>query len=142
MAINKVPLTKEFLLVVLADLASRVLAMFGRTVTLAVHGGCVMVLHQHLQGSRRATQDVDYIHRTFAAEWAHFPDASSRLKTCIAATAQRYNLGPDWMNSDPDVALPVQVEYVRQTVLPPHVHTLTDGLFLDCTVRMADPARL
>ncbi|EIN06519.1 hypothetical protein PUNSTDRAFT_136375 [Punctularia strigosozonata HHB-11173 SS5] len=116
MANNKVPLTREVLLVVLSDLAARLLVMFGRTVTLAVHGGCVMVLHPYLQGTRRSTQDVDYIHRTFASEWAHLPDATQRLKLCIAATAQSYNLGPDWMNSDPDVALPVQVEYVCDLV--------------------------
>ena len=93
---------------------------------LVVHGGACMLLHpglyklskqQQLSSpglvSRTKTRDVDYIHRGFMAEYGpHIPDAAERLKDCIQATAARFNLGADWMNSDADIALPMAKECV------------------------------
>jgi hypothetical protein len=83
-----------------------------------VHGGAVMVLHSHFT-HRESTQDVDYIHRSFANEYRAlgFTDAEQRLRTCIAETAYRYNLGADWMNDHADVALPLAVECVQPSTL-------------------------
>lgn len=116
MAKNTVPLTRELLLQVLPDLAKRLLRAFNTTITLTVHGGAVMVLHPDLKGARHYTQDVDFIHRMFAAEWQArgVYDATQRLQACIAQTAARFGLGPDWMNADPDMALPVQRECVAR----------------------------
>ena len=58
---------------------------------------------------RASTRDVDYLHRAFVAEWAALgvTDAGDRLKDCIRKTARKFDLGEDWMNSDPDIALPM-----------------------------------
>jgi hypothetical protein len=74
-----------------------------------VHGGAVMVLHHT---SRHSTPDVDFILRSFVTEQKAYGiyDAGPRLQTCINATAAKYGLGMDWMNSHADVALPWAVE--------------------------------
>ncbi|CCL98027.1 uncharacterized protein FIBRA_00020 [Fibroporia radiculosa] len=104
---NQTLLDRSLLHTVLHDLSSRLLQYFGRTVRLVVHGGVIMVLHPRL-ASRSNTRDVDYNHRSFVQEWRRLgvKDAGERLKTCITATACRFNLGADWMNADADVALP------------------------------------
>lgn len=93
---------------------------------LVVHGGACMLLHPGLYNlskqqqqsppglkPRTKTRDVDYIHRGFMAEYGtHIPDAAERLKDCIQATAARFKLGADWMNSDADIALPMAKECV------------------------------
>lgn len=121
MAYNTVPLTREVLTEVLTYLARALLRTFGTTVTLIIHGGAVMVLHPQLRGARRSTQDVDYIHRVFAGEWKArgVLDATDRLVACIAQTAAAFGLGPDWMNAEPDTALPVTQEYVRARIRHP-----------------------
>lgn len=113
---NEVLLTRDMLHLVLNDLSQRLLYYFGTTVDIVVHGGVVMVLHPRL-ASRQSTRDVDYNHRSFVREWAKrgIHDADQRLKTCIAATAQAYKLGADWMNACADVALPMSKEYVLQS---------------------------
>ncbi|EJF61920.1 hypothetical protein DICSQDRAFT_85425 [Dichomitus squalens LYAD-421 SS1] len=70
-----------------------------------------MVLHP-LLACRESTRDVDYIHRSFEAEWIArgVTDAGARLLTCIKATARQYNLGADWMNACADRALPVSLD--------------------------------
>ncbi|RPD55232.1 hypothetical protein L226DRAFT_470630 [Lentinus tigrinus ALCF2SS1-7] len=67
-----------------------------------------MVLHRQL-ACRDMTRDIDYIHRSFEAEWKarSLSDAGPRLRTCIKATAQAWGLGTDWMNACADVALPI-----------------------------------
>ena len=72
-----------------------------------------MVLHTSFT-HRASTQDIDYIHRAFAAEYraVGFPDAEQRLRKCIAETAAAFNLGADWMNDHADVALPMALECV------------------------------
>lgn len=93
---------------------------------LVVHGGACMLLHPGLYQlsqqqqkaspglpARTKTRDVDYILRGFIAEYGkRIPDAMERLKECIQATAKRFNLGADWMNSDADIALPMAHECV------------------------------
>ena len=108
---NNVVLTKEHLLTVLDDLSRRLATWFPSTVRLVVHGGAVMVLHP-LLACRETTRDVDYIHRSFEAEWIArgVSDAGPRLLTCIKATAREFNLGADWMNACADRALPVSRE--------------------------------
>ncbi|KAH9961806.1 hypothetical protein BC827DRAFT_1260384 [Russula dissimulans] len=105
--VNDVPLTRETLTRVLNDLSDRLYRSFRRQVRLVVHGGAVMVLHHSLK-HRESTQDIDYIHRSFVAEYRAlgFSDAEQRLHKCIAETALKYNLGADWMNDHADVALP------------------------------------
>jgi hypothetical protein len=105
--VNDVPLTRTLLKQVLSDLSERLYRSFRRQVRLVVHGGAVMVLHPSFT-HRDSTQDVDYIHRSFAKEYRAlgFPDAEQRLRACIAETAYRFNLGADWMNDHADVALP------------------------------------
>jgi hypothetical protein len=63
---------------------------------------------------RTSTRDVDYIKRSFAAEWQRIGinDAAERLQSCILSTARHFRLGADWMNSDADIALPMANEYV------------------------------
>ncbi|KAH8105104.1 hypothetical protein BXZ70DRAFT_919402 [Cristinia sonorae] len=106
---NDIPLTSEYLLVVLSDLSTRIARYFGSMapVNLVVHGGVVMVLHEGLK-TRPYTLDIDYCHRGFVVEWANrgLCDADARLKKCIAETAERFDLGPDWMNAHADTALP------------------------------------
>lgn len=67
-----------------------------------------MVLHANLR-CRQNTRDVDYLHRSFEVEWKArgVADAGARLNACIAATAERFGLGLDWMNAHADVALPM-----------------------------------
>jgi len=108
---NDVPLTRELLIIVLNDLSSRLLRVFGRPIQLVVHGGAVMILHPTLGSSttRRTTRDVDFIKRTFILEMrkSGMHDAEARLQSCINATAAHYRLGTDWFNADADVALPM-----------------------------------
>jgi hypothetical protein len=110
---NEVPLTRKLLTQVLSDLSERLYRAFRRQVRLVVHGGAVMVLHPYLS-HRESTQDVDYIHRSFAPEYRTlgFPDAEQRLRACIKETARRFGLGADWMNDHADVALPLALECV------------------------------
>lgn len=111
---NEVLLTRELLYSILTDLAQRLWRYFAKTVDIVVHGGVVMVLHPWL-ASRKSTRDVDYNHRSFVLEWAKrgMYDADARMKKCIAATAQKFGLGADWMNACADVALPMSKEYVH-----------------------------
>src|SRR6266404_5591993 len=116
--INDIPLTRSLLNVVLKDLSERLYHSFRRQVRLVVHGGAVMVLHSSFT-HRASTQDIDYIHRAFAAEYraVGFPDAEQRLRKCIAETAAAFNLGADWMNDHADVALPMALECVPFSLL-------------------------
>jgi hypothetical protein len=125
-AVNDIPLTRKLLKQVLSDLSERLFRSFRRQVRLVVHGGAVMVLHP-LFSHRENTQDVDYIHRSFVSEYRAlgFKDAEQRLRTCIAETAYRFNLGADWMNDHADVALPLAFECVQSTHTPPQFHELT-----------------
>jgi hypothetical protein len=111
--INDIPLTRSFLKVVLNDLSDRLYRSFRRQVRLVVHGGAVMVLHPDFK-HRESTQDLDYIHRAFVTEYRAlgFADAEVRLRTCIAETAAKFNLGADWMNDHADIALPMALECV------------------------------
>jgi hypothetical protein len=115
---NETLLTRDTLLMLLADLSSRILVLFHHPIRLVVHGGAAMLLHPGLYaqpGSRRRdTRDVDYIHRAFVEEWRQFGmlDAGERLQCCINATALQFNLGKDWMNAHADIALPMATEYV------------------------------
>ncbi|KAL4066544.1 hypothetical protein J3A83DRAFT_4081144, partial [Scleroderma citrinum] len=107
---NEIQLSRPFLLDLLNDLQSRTLAEFRTQIRLFVHGGAVMILHPSLSASstRRTTRDIDYIRRAFGHEWRKrgVYDAEDRLQACINATAHKFHLGTDWMNADPDVALP------------------------------------
>jgi hypothetical protein len=98
------------LLDLLNDLQSRTLQLFGCQIRLFVHGGAVMILHDQLSTSstRRTTRDIDYIRRAFGHEWRKqgVYDAEEKLQSCINATAHQFRIGTDWMNADPDVALP------------------------------------
>ena len=108
---NEVSLTCTLLWTLLHDLSNRLLRCFGRQIRLVVHGGVIMVMHPKL-ACRPSTRDVDYNHRSFVWEWQRrgVYDAGERLKSCIATTAFKYNLGSDWMNACADVALPMSVE--------------------------------
>ncbi|KJA16750.1 hypothetical protein HYPSUDRAFT_147290 [Hypholoma sublateritium FD-334 SS-4] len=119
---NDVEMTRKTLIAVL-DYFSQLLPKYfdWPGMRLVVHGGACMLLHPGLYSlskqqqqaspglvSRTKTRDVDYIHRGFMTEYGpHIPDAAERLKECIQATAARFNLGADWMNSDADIALPM-----------------------------------
>src|SRR6266702_2001645 len=111
--VNDIPLTRALLKRVLNDFSERLYRSFRRQVRLVVHGGAVMVLHPSFT-HRESTQDVDYIHRAFAAEYRAlgFTDAEERLRSCIAETAAMFNLGADWINDHADVALPMALECV------------------------------
>jgi hypothetical protein len=111
--VNDIPLTRTLLKQVLSDLSERLYRSFRRQVRLVVHGGAVMVLHPSFT-HRDFTQDVDYIHRSFAKEYRSlgYQDAEQRLRGCIAETAYRFKLGADWMNDHADVALPMAHECV------------------------------
>lgn len=115
--INDIPLTRSLLKAVLTDLSERLYRSFRRQVRLVVHGGAVMVLHPSFS-HRESTQDIDYIHRAFVTEYRAmgFTDAEERLRSCIAETALKFNLGADWMNDHADVALPMALECVT---IPP-----------------------
>lgn len=127
---NEVQLSKEFLLTLLTELSVLVLQEFSCQIRLFIHGGAVMILHPNLSTSscRRTTRDIDYIRRAFGHEWRKrgVMDAEERLQRCINAVAAKFNIGyvnpstlsyrrhlsmhaphsTDWMNADPDVALP------------------------------------
>jgi hypothetical protein len=113
---NEKLLTRENLINILADFSSRIFQLFQSPIRLVVHGGAVMLLHPGLYAqpgsSRRATRDVDYIHRSFVEEWRRvgMHDAEAKLQSCIYATAQKFQLGTDWMNAHADVALPMAQE--------------------------------
>ena len=111
--INDIPLTRSFLKTVLNNLSERLYRSFRQQVRLVVHGGAVMVLHPSFT-HRESTQDVDYIHRSFETEYRAlgFTDAGERLRSCIAETAAKFNLGADWMNDHSDAALPMALECV------------------------------
>lgn len=108
---NHVLLSRDLLLSALHDLSIRLQSYFPSVVRLVVHGGTVMVLHPQL-ACRADTRDVDYLHRSFEAEWIArgVSDAGARLITCIKATARAFGFGADWMNSCADVALPMSKE--------------------------------
>ncbi|KAG2032921.1 hypothetical protein BDR03DRAFT_728497 [Suillus americanus] len=107
---NEVQLSKEFLHTLLAELSVLVFREFGCQIRLFIHGGAVMILHPDLSTSscRRTTRDIDYIRRAFGHEWRKrgVYDAEERLQRCINAVAAKFYIGTDWMNADPDVALP------------------------------------
>ncbi|KAG2366120.1 hypothetical protein BDR07DRAFT_1373830 [Suillus spraguei] len=107
---NEVQLSKEVLLSLLDELSKLVLQEFGCQIRLFIHGGAVMILHPNLSASscRRTTRDIDYIRRAFGHEWRKrgVYDAEERLQRCINAVAAKFCIGTDWMNADPDVALP------------------------------------
>lgn len=126
---NEVQLSREFLLTLLGELSLLVLQEFGRPIRLFIHGGAVMILHPNLSTNscRRTTRDIDYIRRAFGHEWRKrgVYDAEERLQRCINAVAIKFRIGyvnpspyltrhlsmhtphsTDWMNADPDVALP------------------------------------
>lgn len=104
---NDVNLNRSQLYTVLNYLASLLIVPFkGEQVTLYVHGGAVMVMHPGLV-SRPTTRDVDVCLRGFDQEWeGKVKGAEQILRACIRQTATVFHLGADWMNSDPDVALP------------------------------------
>ncbi|KAH9841083.1 uncharacterized protein C8Q71DRAFT_702063 [Rhodofomes roseus] len=116
---NEVMLTCSLLWTLLNDLSTRLLRCFGRQVRLVVHGGVIMVMHPKL-ASRPGTRDVDYNHRSFVSEWQRkgVYDAGERLKSCIASTAFKFNLGADWMNACADVALPMSIDKYGQVYDP------------------------
>ncbi|KAI6043570.1 hypothetical protein EDC04DRAFT_2866248 [Pisolithus marmoratus] len=107
---NEVQLSRSTLLTLLNDLQSRTLLEFHTQIRIFIHGGAVMILHPSLSTSstRRTTRDIDYIRRAFGHEWRKrgVYDAEQRLQACINATARKFQVGTDWMNADPDVALP------------------------------------
>lgn len=107
---NDVQLSKEFLLTLLTELSVLVHQEFSCQIRLFIHGGAVMILHPNLSTSscRRTTRDIDYIRRAFGHEWRKRGvfDAEERLQRCINAVAAKFQIGTDWMNADPDVALP------------------------------------
>ncbi|KAG1812636.1 uncharacterized protein BJ212DRAFT_1301589 [Suillus subaureus] len=107
---NEVQLSKDFFCTLLAELSILVFQEFGCQIRLFIHGGAVMILHPNLSTSsrRRTTRDIDYIRRAFGHEWRKrgVYDAEERLQRCINAVAAKFYIGTDWMNADPDVALP------------------------------------
>ncbi|KAF8151449.1 hypothetical protein B0H34DRAFT_727627 [Crassisporium funariophilum] len=122
---NEVDLTRDMLGIILEHFSQLVAQHFGRPIRLVVHGGACMLLHpglyqlsqqQHVMSPslprRTTTRDVDYIHRSFVTELTSMgcPDPAAKIQECIRATARRYGLGADWMNSDADVALPMAYE--------------------------------
>ncbi|KAJ8474556.1 hypothetical protein ONZ45_g15906 [Pleurotus djamor] len=159
---NNVEMNREMLLRVLDHFSTVIPVYFdNRPVRLVVHGGACMLLHPKLYpltqsppmsqslfvgddgrpipipAKRTATRDVDYIDRSFAAEWKKqgVVDATERLKKCIRITASQFGLGADWMNSDADVALPMASDPRTGTVYDPiykdslrpnnvHLHTI------------------
>lgn len=130
---NERQLNRDDLRRALEHLATLIAAYFPTPVRLLVHGGACMLLHPALQSTlnqhhpqsnhsasspptpykpRVTTRDVDYIHRSFAAAWKSkgMKDATQRLQFCICETAKVFGLGMDWMNADPDPALPMAKE--------------------------------
>ncbi|KAG7085391.1 hypothetical protein E1B28_002953 [Marasmius oreades] len=125
---NTKELNREMLINVLEHLSSLLEVEFGGTaIRLVAHGGACMLLHPGLYDlarrkalyhssmgenvqMRKTTRDVDYIRRSFIAEYVgkyKILDADYRLQKCIRATAVKFGLGADWMNADADVALPM-----------------------------------
>ena len=135
---NEVELTRDRLITLLTHFSTLIPSRFnGRPVRLVVHGGACMLLHPGLYNlavqqhhtlaaiaapnspysilpQRTTTRDVDYILRSFVAEWQQLGimDAKERLQSCIQSTARQFHLGADWMNSDADIALPMAKESV------------------------------
>ena len=122
---NEVDLNRDTLISILNSLSRHIVAQFNRPVRLVVHGGACMLLHpglyalsqqQHQLSSslprRTTTRDVDYIHRGFVREMEQngVPNAAEKLRGCIKAAALPFGLGPDWMNGDADVELPMATE--------------------------------
>ncbi|KAG1769932.1 hypothetical protein EV702DRAFT_1281956 [Suillus placidus] len=107
---NEIQISKEFLLTLLTELSVLVFQEFGCQIRLFIHGGAVMILHPNLStsSSRRTTRDINYLRRAFGHEWRkrRVYDAEERLQRCINAVAAKFRMGTDWMNADPDVALP------------------------------------
>ncbi|KDR71571.1 hypothetical protein GALMADRAFT_18605, partial [Galerina marginata CBS 339.88] len=144
---NTIELTHERLLAVLEKFSEMLLRP--RTLRLTVHGGACMLLHPELYAlsqqmplghgqavptmaagthlrdlpRRTATRDVDFIMRGFVADYAGLAqmDAASRLKACIRSTARLHfpGLGADWMNADPDQALPMGADPVTHATFDP-----------------------
>lgn len=120
---NDLDLDRQRLITILNYFSQLLATAFeGRPFRLVVHGGACMLLHPMLYElsllqhrflpdlpHRTTTRDVDYIHRSFIIEMAQLKvsNAAGKLKECIMATAQHFNLGADWMNSDADIALPM-----------------------------------
>ncbi|KAJ3927153.1 MAG: hypothetical protein NXY57DRAFT_904456 [Lentinula lateritia] len=127
---NDVELSREMLQIILEHLSTVIASEFsGIPIRLVAHGGACMLLHPGLYelanrkqmyhisrgenpSRRTTTRDVDYIHRSFVAESESrgIINAGERLKKCIQVTAQKFQLGADWMNSDADVALPMSID--------------------------------
>jgi hypothetical protein len=131
---NETELNREMLIMLLIHFSTLIPSRFnGLPVRLVVHGGACMLLHPGLHSlalqlhnlsksspsnplsalpRRTTTRDVDYILRSFTAEWQRIGimDATERLQSCIQSTARHFRLGADWMNSDADVALPMANE--------------------------------
>ncbi|KAF7331384.1 hypothetical protein MKEN_00016300 [Mycena kentingensis (nom. inval.)] len=132
---NNKPLDRAMLHQVLEFFATCIAASFGtgRVVRLVIHGGAVMLLNHSLsyiaaqtsatdRMQRSTTRDIDFIQRSFASEWASrygVYDAPHRLRQCILRTAERFQLGADWMNSDADVALPMATDAVTGALYDP-----------------------
>ncbi|KAJ6632218.1 hypothetical protein B0H10DRAFT_8284 [Mycena sp. CBHHK59/15] len=134
---NTRSLDRNDLVQILIYLSTLLPARFGKgkQIRLVIHGGAVMLLNTELARlaeataaadgrakQRTTTRDVDYIARSFASEWAQrysVFDANDRLKQCIFETALQFGLGADWMNSDPDVALPMATDPTTGTVYDP-----------------------
>ncbi|KAL0061338.1 hypothetical protein AAF712_011855 [Marasmius tenuissimus] len=116
------------LIMVLEHMSALLETEFGGVpIRLVAHGGACMLLHPGLYNlamrkaayhskrgenvpMRKTTRDVDYIRRSFIAEYAgqhKIMDADIRMQKCIRTTALRFGLGADWMNADADVALPM-----------------------------------
>ncbi|KAJ8091593.1 hypothetical protein PM082_020823 [Marasmius tenuissimus] len=125
---NHTEMTREMLIMVLEHMSALLETEFGGVpIRLVAHGGACMLLHPGLYNlamrkaayhskrgenvpMRKTTRDVDYIRRSFIAEYAgqhKIMDADIRMQKCIRTTALRFGLGADWMNADADVALPM-----------------------------------
>ncbi|KAF9259453.1 hypothetical protein L218DRAFT_874734 [Marasmius fiardii PR-910] len=125
---NTKELTRDMLFIILEYFSSLLEREFGGiTIRLVAHGGACMLLHPGLHElakrkslyhssrgetvpMRKTTRDVDYIRRSFVAEYVgkhKIVDADYKLQRCIRATAVKFGLGADWMNADADVALPM-----------------------------------
>lgn len=108
---NDVNLGRHNVYHILDYLSELLFDTFRRRVSLVVHGGIVMVLHERL-ACRDDTRDIDFCLRSFVPEYTKlgYPDAEARLNSCISHTAKKFGLGADWMNSHADVALPMAFE--------------------------------
>ncbi|KAG5641042.1 hypothetical protein DXG03_006307 [Asterophora parasitica] len=140
---NEREMSRDFLITVLNFFASLLPLYFGNhQLRLVVHGGACMLLHpslaqlandQHYLAAsspansphnvlprRTSTRDVDYIRRMFVADCKDMGinNVTERIKHCIWLTAQHFELGADWMNSDADVALPMSVGADGETCDP------------------------